>query len=119
MKSTYTGDGACVVHCFSYPKEMARRFLDLGCYIGLGGVVTFKNGRVAKEVAQYVPEDRLLLETDAPYMAPTPYRGERNDSAKLDLVAAAIAELRGTTKEHIIDVTWENAHRFYRLKETV
>ena len=116
LKDGRTGDGVGVVHCYSYSKEMARQFLDLGYYIGLGGVVTFKNGRVAKEVAAYVPEDRLLLETDCPYLAPVPHRGERNDSANLKYVAAEIAALRGTTPEHIIEVTRENGNRFYRLE---
>ena len=117
LKAEYTGDGAGIMHCFSYPKEMAKRFLDLGYYIALGGVVTFKNGRVAKEVAAYVPEDRLLLETDCPYMAPTPHRGERNSSAYLPLVVKEIAALRGISEERLEEITWENANRLFRIKE--
>ncbi len=94
---------------------MARRFLDLGYCIGLGGVVTFKNGRVAKEVAAYVPDDRLVIETDCPYLAPTPFRGERNDSAKLRYVVETLAALRNTTVEAVKEMTWQNANRLYRL----
>ena len=84
-----------VVHCFSGSWETAREILGLGMYIGLGGVVTFKNARHAVEVAQNIPLDRLLLETDAPYMAPVPHRGKRNDSSLIPLVAEKIGELRG------------------------
>ena len=117
VKSLKTGDGAGIAHCFSYSKEMARQFLDLGYYIALGGVVTFKNARVAKEVAQYVPRDRLLLETDCPYMAPEPLRGTRNQSGLLRYVVEAIAVLRGITPEEVEGMTYENACRFYRIGE--
>ena len=116
LKSLKTGDGAGIMHCFSYPKEMARRFLDLGYYIALGGVVTFKNARVAKEVAAYVPEDRLLLETDCPYMAPVPFRGKRNSSAFLPYVVAEIAAIRGITEERLMEKTFENANRLFRIE---
>ena len=117
VKQNYTGDGAGIIHCFSYGKEMARAFLDLGYYIALGGVVTFKNSKKAKEVAAYVPEDRLLVETDCPYLAPVPKRGTRNDSGNLGFVLDTLAELRGTDREHIEQITYENACRLYRLKE--
>ena len=107
---------AGIVHCFSYPKEMARQFLDLGYYIALGGVVTFKNGRVAKEVAAYVPEDRLLLETDCPYLSPVPHRGERNWSGNLSHVVSEIAALRGISEERLIKTTWDNANRLYGIE---
>lgn len=116
LKAVKTGDGAGIVHCFSYSKEMAKRFLDLGYYVALGGVVTFKNGRNAKEVAAYVPDDRLLIETDAPYLSPTPYRGTRNDSSRLPLIVAEIAALRGVSPERVEEMTWENANRLYRIK---
>ena len=117
LKEMKTGDGAGVMHCFCYSKEMARQFLDLGYYIGLGGVVTFKNAVKAKEVAAYVPEDRLLLETDCPYMAPVPHRGKRNQSGYLSYVAETIAALRGTTRERVEAFTYENANRFYRIQD--
>lgn len=116
VKDTYTGDGAGIIHCFSYGKEMAKAFLDLGYYIALGGVVTFKNSKKAKEVAAYVPEDRLLLETDCPYLAPVPHRGERNFSGYLPLVLDELAALRQTDRERLEQVTYENACRLYQLK---
>ena len=116
VKDTYTGDGAGIIHCFSYGKEMAKAFLDVGYYIALGGVVTFKNSKKAKEVAAYVPEDRLLLETDCPYLAPVPHRGERNFSGYLPLVLDELAALRQTDRERLEQVTYENACRLYRLK---
>ena len=117
LKEHRTGEGTGIVHCFSYSREMAREFLNLGYYIALGGVTTFKNGKTAKEVAAYVPSDRLLLETDCPYMAPVPYRGKRNYSGYLTRVGDVIAELRGTTREEIEEMTWENARRLYRLND--
>ena len=115
LKEEKTGEGAGIVHCFSYSREMARQFLDLGYYIGLGGVVTFKNARAAKEVAAYVPKDRLVLETDCPYMAPVPYRGKRNQSGYLTEVVKAIAEITGESPEALEERTWENGCRIYRL----
>ena len=117
VKRTYTGDGAGIIHCFSYGKEMARAFLDLGYYIALGGVVTFKNSKKAKEVAAYVPEDRLLLETDCPYLAPVPFRGTRNFSGNLSYVLDELASIRGMDRDRLEQVTYENACRLYRIKE--
>lgn len=116
VKEAYTGDGAGIIHCFSYGKEMARAYLDLGYYIALGGVVTFKNSKKAKEVAAYVPEDRLLIETDCPYLAPVPFRGTRNYSGHLSYVLDELAALRGTDRERLEQATYENACRLYRLK---
>ena len=104
-----------VVHCFSGSWETARDILSLGMYIGLGGVVTFKNARHAVEVAQNIPLDRLLLETDAPYMAPVPHRGKRNDSSLIPLVAEKIGELRGLEAQAVLDITAENAARLFGL----
>jgi len=115
LREEKAGEGEGIVHCYSYSKEMARQFLDLGYYIGLGGVVTFKNARAAKEVAAYVPKDRLVLETDCPYMAPTPYRGTRNQSSYLHEVVKAISELTGESPEEIEERTYENGCRIYRL----
>ena len=115
LREYRTGEGAGIMHCFGYSKEMARQFLDLGYYIGLGGVVTFKNGRVAKEVAAYVPLDRLVLKTDCPYIAPHPHRGERNFSGYLPLVVSEIAAIRGIPVEELVRATEENARRVYRL----
>lgn len=115
LKEYKTGENAGIMHCFGYSKEMARQFLDLGYMIGLGGVVTFKNGRVAKEVASFVPLDRLVLETDCPYMAPHPHRGERNFSGFLPLVVREIAAIKGISEEELIAVTEENARRIYAI----
>ncbi|MBR3367531.1 MAG: TatD family hydrolase [Lachnospiraceae bacterium] len=104
-----------VIHCFSYGVEMAREFLKLGFYIGIGGVVTFKNARKLKEVAAEVPADRILLETDCPYLAPVPYRGKRNCSLYLPHVVRTLAEIRGVSEDEILRVTEENARRMYRL----
>ncbi|MBO7363882.1 MAG: TatD family hydrolase [Lachnospiraceae bacterium] len=117
LKACRTGDGCGIMHCYSYSREMAARFLDLGYYIALGGVVTFKNARAAKEVAAYVPEDRLLLETDCPYMAPVPYRGTRNDSRLLREVVKAVAALRGVSEAEVEEMTWRNANRLYRIPD--
>ncbi len=91
-----------VLHCFSGSVEMMREAVSLGLYIGLGGAVTFKNARVPVEVARAVPAERLLLETDAPYMAPVPFRGKRCDSAMIAYTAARIAEIRGETVETVL-----------------
>ena len=83
-----------VIHCFSYSKEVARQYIDLGYYIGVGGVVTFKNGRKLKEVVEYTPLESILLETDAPYLAPEPNRGRRNTSLNLKYIVAEIAKIK-------------------------
>ncbi len=104
-----------VMHCFSGSAELMRQSVKLGLYIGLGGAVTFKNARVPLEVAEAVPLDRLLLETDAPYMTPVPYRGQRNDSRYIELVAEKIAEVRGITPEEVCTAAEENARRLFGL----
>ncbi len=104
-----------VVHCFSGSVEMAREVLRLGMDIGLGGAVTFKNARVPVEVAAMVPADRLLLETDCPYMAPVPFRGKRNDSSFIAYTAERIAEIRGEDAQELILHAKENALRLFGL----
>ena len=106
---------AGVVHCFSGSWETAREILNLGMYIGLGGVVTFKNARHAVEVAKNIPLDRLVLETDAPYMAPVPFRSKRNDSSLIAYVAEKIGELRGIEPQTLLDCTAENARRLFGI----
>lgn len=106
---------AGVVHCFSGSVEMARELLALGLYIGIGGVVTFKNARKTVEVAATIPLDRLLLETDAPYLAPVPHRGKRCDSSLIRHTADTIAALRGISTEELLDITARNAARLYGL----
>ena len=116
MKALHAEEIGGVVHCFSYSKEMARQFLDMGFYIGIGGVVTFKNAKTLKEVAAYTPLDRIVLETDCPYLAPVPNRGKRNDSGMLKYVVQELAALKGITPEEVIRITEENARRFYGIQ---
>ena len=104
-----------VIHCYSYSPEMAQEYVKLGYHIGLGGVVTFKNAKKAKETARQIPLERILLETDSPYMAPTPFRGKRNNSAYIDYVAQEIADLKGISKEEVIAVTEENAKKLFAI----
>ncbi|MGN0642681.1 MAG: TatD family hydrolase [Huintestinicola sp.] len=105
-----------VVHCFSGSAETAKELVQMGMYIGFTGVVTFKNARKAKMAAEAVPIDRLLIETDCPYMAPVPNRGQRNFSGNLIYTAAALAEIKGMTAEDIIMKTAENTERLFGLK---
>lgn len=102
-----------VIHCYSYSKEQALEYIDMGYYIGVGGVVTFKNARKLKETVEAIPLERILLETDCPYMAPEPNRGKRNSSLYLTYVADAIAGLKGVTPEEVKTVTYENALRLF------
>ena len=104
-----------VFHCYSGSAEMAKWLIDRGWYIGFTGVLTFKNARKAIEVAVSIPLDRLVLETDCPYMAPEPFRGKRNDPGKLYRMAEKLAQLRGMTVEEIHHITTENGKRLYRL----
>ncbi|MBR0165084.1 MAG: TatD family hydrolase [Lachnospiraceae bacterium] len=118
IRETGAGENGCDMHCFGYSKEMAGKFLSAGCYLGIGGVATFKNGKKLKEVIAYAPLDRLLLETDAPYLAPEPFRGKRNESAYLTRVVRAIADIKGLPGETVITKTTENARRlFSRLED--
>lgn len=102
-----------VIHCYSYSKESARTFLDMGFYFGIGGVVTFTNGKKLKEVVEYLPMDRILLETDSPYLSPVPRRGKRNDSRNLPFVVEQIGRLKGISGEEVERITTENALRLY------
>lgn len=104
-----------VFHCYTGSVEMAKEVLKNNFYIALGGAVTFKNARKLLDVAKFVPEDRLLIETDCPYMTPEPYRGKRNDSGYVRLVAEKIAELRGVTFEEIAQITAQNARRLFKI----
>ena len=105
-----------LMHCFSGSVEMMREVMKLGMYISLGGTVTFKNARHSVDCAREVPLDRLLLETDAPYLSPVPFRGKRNDSRNIKYVAEKIAEIRGMTTEEILEITCENAKIFYGIE---
>ena len=105
-----------VVHCFSGSAEMAKEVIKLGMYIGLGGAVTFKNARKPLEVAAVIPDDRLLTETDCPYMTPVPFRGQRNDSSFIEYVALTLAAVRGTTPENILEISRRNANTLFKTE---
>ena len=106
---------AGVLHCFSGSPEMAKEVIRLGMYIGLGGAVTFKNARVPVEVAASIPLERMLMETDCPYMTPVPFRGKRNDSTLIAYIAAKVAEIRGITIEEILKATKHNAETLFGI----
>ena len=108
MKKDMSG---AIIHCFSYSKEIAAEYLKMGLYLGIGGVLTFKNAKKLKEVAAIAPLSQIVLETDCPYMAPEPNRGRRNSSLNLPYVAEALAQIKGITAEEVIAVTEENAKR--------
>lgn len=103
------------MHCFSGSWEMAKIVLDLGLYISLGGPVTFKNAKRPVDIAQNVPLDRLLIETDSPYLTPVPYRGKRNDPGHVALVAEKIAQIRGISAEEVGRITTENAVNLFKI----
>ncbi len=105
-----------VLHCFSGSVETAKEIISLGMYIGLGGAVTFKNAKKPVEVAEYLPLDRFLLETDAPYMTPVPFRGKRNDSTLIPYAALKIAEIKGIDAQVVVDAACENAKRLFGIK---
>lgn len=104
-----------VIHCYSYSADMAKEYVDMGYYIGIGGVITFKNARKLVEVVETIPISSIVLETDCPYLAPEPYRGKRNHSLYLKNVANRIAELKNITPEEVITITEENAYKLYQL----
>ena len=104
-----------VFHCYSGSAEMAKELIKRGWYIGFTGVLTFKNARKAIEVASQIPLDRIVLETDCPYMSPEPFRGKRNDPGKLYRMAERLAEIRGLSVEEIHQITTENGKRLYRI----
>lgn len=108
-------DVSGVFHCYSGSAEMARQLVDLGWYIGFTGVLTFKNARKAIEVAQSIPLERIVLETDCPYMAPVPFRGQRNDPGKLFRMAEKLAEIRALSVEEIHEITTENGKHLYHI----
>ena len=104
-----------IIHCYSYSVEQAREYLNMGYYIGIGGVVTFKNAKKLKEVAEYTPLSQIVLETDCPYLAPTPFRGKRNDSSKIAYVAEELAAIKQIPVEEVIRITNENGRRLYNI----
>ncbi|MCF2680645.1 TatD family hydrolase [Faecalicatena contorta] len=105
-----------IIHCFSGSKELALEYVKLGFHIGVGGVVTFKNGKKLKQVVEAIPLTSIVLETDCPYLAPEPYRGKRNNSSYIRYVAEEIASLKGVTFEEVVRQTEENAKKIYRIQ---
>lgn len=104
-----------IIHCFSGSKELAAEYVKLGFYIGVGGVVTFKNGKKLKKVVEETPLSRIVLETDCPYLAPEPYRGKRNHSGYIKYVAEEIARLKGVAYDEVLEQTELNARKIYRI----
>lgn len=115
MQAHRAGEIGGVIHCFSYAKEMAREYLNMDFYFGIGGVITFKNSKKLKEAVEYIPMERILLETDSPYLAPEPNRGKRNSSLNLPYVAQAIADLKGISYEEVVRITEQNARKLFGL----
>ena len=109
LQANYHGEMPMVMHCYSYSTEMAREYRKMGLYLGIGGVLTFKNAKKLKEVVEYAPLNQILLETDCPYMAPVPNRGKRNSSLYLPEVVKTIAEIKGVSCEEVVAVTESNA----------
>ena len=110
MKKDMSGG---IIHCFSYSKEIAAEYLKMGLYLGIGGVLTFKNAKKLKEVAAMAPLSQIVLETDCPYMSPEPHRGKRNSSLNLPYVAEKLAEIKKMSYDEIVDITNNNARRLF------
>lgn len=104
-----------VVHCFSYTKEIAAEYVKMGYYIGIGGVVTFKNAKKLKEAVEIIPMDKILLETDCPYLAPEPHRGTRNSSLMIPYIIEEIARIKGIDPAQVEDAAWENTHKLFHI----
>lgn len=102
-----------VMHCYSYSAETAKELLKMGYYFGIGGVVTFSNAKKLVEALEYIPIEKILLETDCPYLAPTPHRGERNSSLYIPLVIEKIAQIKNLSVEDVENITWNNAERLF------
>ena len=117
MREVAKAGNTGVIHCYSYAAPMAKEYVSMGFFIGIGGVLTFKNARVIKEVASEIPLSSIVLETDSPYLAPVPYRGKRNNSMYLKEVVKQLAQIKQVSEETVITTTLANAKRLYRLEE--
>ena len=113
MRALHAEEVGGVVHCYSYTKEMAREYLKMDFYFGIGGVITFKNAKKLKEAVEWIPMERILLETDSPYLSPEPNRGKRNSSLNLPYIAEEIAKIKGITYEEVVEITGKNADRLF------
>jgi TatD DNase family protein len=116
IKSENAKDTGGVFHCYSGSVEMLKEVLDNNFYISVGGALTFKNAKKLVEVVEYVPLDRLLIETDCPYLTPEPHRGKRNDSSYVRYVAEKISDIRGIETEKVAEITMDNAKRLFGIK---
>lgn len=115
MKDMHAENIPGVIHCYSYSPELAKEYVKMGYHIGVGGVVTFKNAKKLVQTVAETPMERILLETDSPYLAPEPHRGHRNDSRELVYVVEKIAQIKNITAEEVKDITWKNACRLFRI----
>ena len=115
MKSERADALTGVIHCYSYSREHAREYMNMGYLLGIGGVATFANAKKRKEIVAYAPLDYILLETDCPYLAPEPHRGERNNSSYLTFVAREIARIKGVSYETVVETTAGNARRLFGI----
>lgn len=115
LKDNKAEEIGAIIHCFGYGVEQAKQYLKLGFYLGIGGVLTFTNGRILKEVVEYAPLESLVLETDSPYLSPVPHRGKRNNSLNLTYVIKEIARIKKINEDTVMKQTYENAKKFYRL----
>lgn len=115
MKSADAGEIGGVIHCYSYSRELAREYLNMDYFFGIGGVITFNNARNLKEAVEYIPIEKLLLETDSPYLAPVPYRGKRNSSLNIPYIAEEIAKIKGMDYDEVVKVTAQNANKLFHL----
>ena len=115
VRTEHAGSTGGVIHCYSGSVEMAREYVRMGYYLGIGGVITFKNAKVLKEVVRDIPLEYLVTETDCPYLAPEPYRGSRNDSRYLPRVIEEIARIKEVSPQRVEDIMFENAKNLYRL----
>ena len=116
MKEAHAEEIGGVIHCYSYSEELSREFIKMGFFFGIGGVVTFKNSKKLKRAVASIPIQSIVLETDSPYLAPSPNRGKRNDSGYLNLVIEEIARIKEMTPEMVEEITYENALTLYGLK---
>lgn len=119
MKAEKAGEIGGVIHCYSYSLEQAKEYLNMGFYLGIGGVLTFNNAKKLKEVVEYMPLDRIVLETDCPYLSPVPNRGKRNSSLNLPYVVAEISRIKQIPEEKVIEATNRNAKKMYRFDTRV
>lgn len=115
MKEEHCEDIGGVIHCYSYSLDHAREYVDMGFYIGVGGVVTFKNGRKLKECVEAIPLSKIVIETDSPYLSPEPNRGKRNNSLNLTHVVNTIANIKNIEPKEVYETTYNNALKLYRL----